>query len=101
MLFCSQEFPEKTRPVSFKHPAFRCPDMSPSPSVPSSGLSGTTAPYLKPVSDPAVETSHSCHHFHLLSLLPPFAPVEFVKAADIKVIAALGDSLTVRVKHCS
>ncbi|XP_058470135.1 phospholipase B1, membrane-associated [Solea solea] len=52
----SKEFPEKTRPVNFKHPVFQCPDMSPSPSVPSS--------------------------------------VEFVKAADIKVIAALGDSLT-------
>uniref|UniRef100_A0A3Q3WWQ8 Uncharacterized protein n=1 Tax=Mola mola TaxID=94237 RepID=A0A3Q3WWQ8_MOLML len=50
-----QEFPEKTRPVNFKHPVFQCPDMSPSPSVPSS---------------------------------------ELVKAADIKVIAALGDSLT-------
>ncbi|CAN9507737.1 unnamed protein product [Ophioblennius macclurei] len=52
----NQEFPEKTRPATFKHPLFQCPDMSPSPSVPSS--------------------------------------VEFVKAADIKVIAALGDSLT-------
>uniref|UniRef100_A0A3B3BC42 Si:dkey-177p2.18 n=1 Tax=Oryzias melastigma TaxID=30732 RepID=A0A3B3BC42_ORYME len=50
-----QEFPEKTRPVSFKHPVFQCPDMKPSPSVPSS---------------------------------------EFVKAADLRVIAALGDSLT-------
>uniref|UniRef100_A0A3P8RK67 Phospholipase B1, membrane-associated n=1 Tax=Amphiprion percula TaxID=161767 RepID=A0A3P8RK67_AMPPE len=53
-----KEFPEKTRPVSFKHPEFQCPDMSPSPSVPSS---------------------------------------EFVKAADIKVIAALGDSLTTAI----
>ncbi|KAL4656377.1 phospholipase B1, membrane-associated-like [Arapaima gigas] len=53
----SKEYPEKTRPDTFKHPPFRCPDMSPSPSVPTS--------------------------------------VEFVKAADIKVIAALGDSLTV------
>uniref|UniRef100_A0A3B4ASI3 Uncharacterized protein n=1 Tax=Periophthalmus magnuspinnatus TaxID=409849 RepID=A0A3B4ASI3_9GOBI len=52
----TQEFPEKTRPVSFKHPVFECPDMSPSPSVPNS---------------------------------------ELVKAADIKVIAALGDSLTI------
>lgn len=32
-----QEFPDKTRPVDFKHPAFRCPDMRPSTSVPSSG----------------------------------------------------------------
>nr|XP_049613569.1 phospholipase B1, membrane-associated isoform X1 [Syngnathus scovelli] len=31
-----QEFPEKTRPIGFKHPAFLCPDMSPSPSAPSS-----------------------------------------------------------------
>ncbi|KAM7368080.1 hypothetical protein PAMP_014331 [Pampus punctatissimus] len=52
-------FPEKTRPASFRHPLFRCPDMSPSASVPSS--------------------------------------VEFVKAADIKVIAALGDSLTTAI----
>ncbi|KAE8286981.1 Phospholipase B1, membrane-associated [Larimichthys crocea] len=52
----NKEFPEKTRPVSFKHPVFQCPDMTPSHSVPSS--------------------------------------VEYVKAADIKVIAALGDSLT-------
>ncbi|KAM6992320.1 phospholipase B1, membrane-associated isoform 2-T2 [Tautogolabrus adspersus] len=55
----NKEFPEKTRPVSFKHPEFQCPDMSPSPSVPSS--------------------------------------VEYVKAADIKVIAALGDSLTTAI----
>ncbi|KAG7240311.1 hypothetical protein INR49_027122 [Caranx melampygus] len=55
----NKEFPEKTRPASFKHPAFQCPDMSPSASVPSS--------------------------------------VEFVKAADIKVIAALGDSLTTAI----
>ncbi|CAB1457898.1 unnamed protein product [Pleuronectes platessa] len=55
----NKEFPEKTRPASFKHPVFQCPDMSPSPSVPSS--------------------------------------VEFVKAADIKVIAALGDSLTTSI----
>ncbi|XP_012734473.2 phospholipase B1, membrane-associated isoform X1 [Fundulus heteroclitus] len=55
----SKEFPDKTRPVSFKHPVFQCPDMTPSPSVPSS--------------------------------------VEFVKAADIKVIAALGDSLTTAI----
>ncbi|XP_036066569.1 phospholipase B1, membrane-associated [Oryzias melastigma] len=55
----SKEFPEKTRPVSFKHPVFQCPDMKPSPSVPSS--------------------------------------VEFVKAADLRVIAALGDSLTTAI----
>uniref|UniRef100_A0A3Q2W6N8 Phospholipase B1, membrane-associated n=1 Tax=Haplochromis burtoni TaxID=8153 RepID=A0A3Q2W6N8_HAPBU len=55
----NKEFPEKTRPVSFKHPVFQCSDMSPSPSVPST--------------------------------------VEFVKAADIKVIAALGDSLTTAI----
>ncbi|XP_046878142.1 phospholipase B1, membrane-associated-like [Hypomesus transpacificus] len=54
-----QEFPEKTRPVNFKHDLFQCPDMSPSPSVPNS--------------------------------------VELVKAADIKVIAALGDSLTTAI----
>uniref|UniRef100_A0A3Q2EGZ9 Phospholipase B1, membrane-associated n=1 Tax=Cyprinodon variegatus TaxID=28743 RepID=A0A3Q2EGZ9_CYPVA len=54
----NKEFPEKTRPISFKHPVFQCPDMTPSPSVPSS---------------------------------------EFVKAADIKVIAALGDSLTTAI----
>ncbi|XP_034530832.1 phospholipase B1, membrane-associated isoform X2 [Notolabrus celidotus] len=41
------------------HPQFSCPDMSPSPSVPTS--------------------------------------VEFVKAADVKVIAALGDSLTTAI----
>ncbi|KAM9421443.1 phospholipase B1, membrane-associated-like [Salvelinus alpinus] len=51
-----KEFPEKTRPVNFTHSPFQCPDMSRSPTVPSS--------------------------------------VELVKAADIKVIAALGDSLT-------
>ncbi|XP_059898046.1 phospholipase B1, membrane-associated isoform X3 [Gadus macrocephalus] len=55
----NEEFPEKTRPVNFKHPLFQCPDMSPSPSVPSS--------------------------------------VELVKAADIKVIAALGDSMTTAI----
>nr|XP_055043027.1 phospholipase B1, membrane-associated isoform X3 [Misgurnus anguillicaudatus] len=54
-----KEFPEKTRPISFKHPPFTCPDMSPSSSVPTS--------------------------------------VELVKAADIKVIAALGDSLTTAI----
>ncbi|XP_051511357.1 phospholipase B1, membrane-associated isoform X4 [Myxocyprinus asiaticus] len=54
-----KEFPEKTRPISFKNPPFICPDMSPSSSVPSS--------------------------------------VELVKAADIKVIAALGDSLTTAI----
>uniref|UniRef100_A0A3Q3DLK1 Phospholipase B1, membrane-associated-like n=1 Tax=Hippocampus comes TaxID=109280 RepID=A0A3Q3DLK1_HIPCM len=32
----NKEFPNKTRPVGFKHPAFQCPDMSPSPSAPSS-----------------------------------------------------------------
>ncbi|XP_061610831.1 phospholipase B1, membrane-associated isoform X2 [Phyllopteryx taeniolatus] len=53
----NKEIPEKTRPVGFKHPAFKCPDMKPSPSAPSS--------------------------------------VELVKAGDIKVVAALGDSLTV------
>ncbi|XP_054900122.1 phospholipase B1, membrane-associated [Poeciliopsis prolifica] len=52
-------FLEKTRPLHFKHPPFQCPDMTPSPTVPSS--------------------------------------VEFVKAADIKVIAALGDSMTTAV----
>uniref|UniRef100_A0A3B3TVL7 Phospholipase B1, membrane-associated n=1 Tax=Poecilia latipinna TaxID=48699 RepID=A0A3B3TVL7_9TELE len=51
----NKTFPEKTRPMRFKHPPFQCPDMTPSPTVPSS---------------------------------------EFVKAADIKVIAALGDSVT-------
>ncbi|CAG5928193.1 unnamed protein product, partial [Menidia menidia] len=55
----NKEFPEKTRPVNFKHPEFQCPDMRPSHSVPYS--------------------------------------VEFVKAADIKVIAALGDSLTTAI----
>uniref|UniRef100_A0A4W5NU96 Si:dkey-177p2.18 n=1 Tax=Hucho hucho TaxID=62062 RepID=A0A4W5NU96_9TELE len=54
-----KEFPEKTRPVNFTHSAFQCPDMSRSPTVPSS--------------------------------------VELVKAADIKVIAALGDSLTTAI----
>lgn len=39
-------------------------------------------------------------HSFLLSFLPPSGPVEFVKAADIKVIAALGDSLTVSVICC-
>ncbi|KAK1796043.1 hypothetical protein P4O66_009148 [Electrophorus voltai] len=52
-------YPEKTRPVSFKHPTFWCSDMSPSSSIPTS--------------------------------------VELVKAADIKVIAALGDSLTTAI----
>ncbi|XP_010877645.2 phospholipase B1, membrane-associated isoform X2 [Esox lucius] len=46
-------------PDTAMHPAFRCPDMSPSPTIPTS--------------------------------------VEFVKAADIKVIAALGDSLTTAI----
>ncbi|XP_077566469.1 phospholipase B1, membrane-associated isoform X1 [Stigmatopora nigra] len=55
----NKEFPEKTRPVGFKHPAFQCPDMSPSHSTPSS--------------------------------------VELVKAGDIKVVAALGDSLTTAI----
>ncbi|XP_061757244.1 phospholipase B1, membrane-associated isoform X2 [Nerophis ophidion] len=55
----NKEFPEKTRPVGFKHPTFQCPDMSPSATAPSS--------------------------------------VELVKAADIKVIAALGDSLTTAI----
>lgn len=41
----------------------------------------------------SVETLHPFLLFHLC--LSPFGPVEFVKAADIKVIAALGDSLTV------
>ncbi|XP_056623627.1 phospholipase B1, membrane-associated-like [Triplophysa dalaica] len=48
---------EKTRPQGFQHAPFHCPDMTPSPTVPTS--------------------------------------VEKVKAADIKVIAAFGDSLTV------
>ncbi|KAK2843730.1 hypothetical protein Q7C36_011945 [Tachysurus vachellii] len=51
-----QEFPDKVRQQNFQHPPFQCPDMSPSPTVPTS--------------------------------------VEKIKAADIKVIAALGDSLT-------
>ncbi|XP_051908702.1 phospholipase B1, membrane-associated isoform X2 [Hippocampus zosterae] len=55
----NKEFPNKTRPVGFKHPAFQCPEMSPSPSAPSS--------------------------------------VELVKAGDIKVVAALGDSLTTAI----
>lgn len=76
----SQEFPEKTRPVSFKHPVFQCPDMSPSASVPSSGLSASTFTSLR-----HLDWTDCCR-------LPP---VELVKAADIKVIAALGDSLTV------
>ncbi|KAL7861619.1 hypothetical protein SRHO_G00130600 [Serrasalmus rhombeus] len=55
----SQEQPGKIRPQSFQHPPFQCPDMSPSPTIPTS--------------------------------------VERVKAADIKVIAALGDSLTTAI----
>nr|XP_015206486.1 PREDICTED: phospholipase B1, membrane-associated-like [Lepisosteus oculatus] len=55
----AQEFPEKIRPQNYKHPLFRCPDMSPSSSVPTS--------------------------------------VQRVKPADIKVIAALGDSLTTAI----
>uniref|UniRef100_A0A3B3RTL9 Si:dkey-177p2.18 n=1 Tax=Paramormyrops kingsleyae TaxID=1676925 RepID=A0A3B3RTL9_9TELE len=51
-----QEHVEEMRPAGFRHPPFQCPDMSPSPSVPTS---------------------------------------EFVKAADIKAVAALGDSLTI------
>ncbi|XP_072530859.1 phospholipase B1, membrane-associated [Salminus brasiliensis] len=54
-----KEYPEKTRPANFKHPLFRCPDMSASISIPNS--------------------------------------IEMVKAADIKVIAALGDSLTTAI----
>lgn len=54
-----KEYPEKARPTSFKHPLFRCPDMTASTSVPNS--------------------------------------IEMVKAADIKVIAALGDSLTTAI----
>uniref|UniRef100_W5KGQ5 Phospholipase B1, membrane-associated n=1 Tax=Astyanax mexicanus TaxID=7994 RepID=W5KGQ5_ASTMX len=53
-----KEYPEKARPTSFKHPLFRCPDMTASTSIPNS---------------------------------------EMVKAADIKVIAALGDSLTTAI----
>ncbi|KAL2098467.1 hypothetical protein ACEWY4_004947 [Coilia grayii] len=52
----NKEHPESTRVGEFRNAPFQCPDMSPSPSVPTS--------------------------------------VERVKAADIKVIAALGDSLT-------
>ncbi|XP_035271123.1 phospholipase B1, membrane-associated isoform X1 [Anguilla anguilla] len=55
----NKEFPEKTRPQGFSHPPFQCPDMSPSPTNPSS--------------------------------------VELVKAADIRVIAAMGDSLTTAI----
>ncbi|KAJ8290363.1 hypothetical protein GJAV_G00011900 [Gymnothorax javanicus] len=55
----SKKFPEKTRPQGFSHPLFQCPDMSPSPTNPSS--------------------------------------VEQVKAADIRAIAALGDSLTTAI----
>ncbi|XP_049320173.1 phospholipase B1, membrane-associated-like [Astyanax mexicanus] len=55
----NQEHPGKIRPEGYKHPTFKCPDMSPSPSIPTS--------------------------------------VERVKAADIKVIAALGDSLTTAI----
>ncbi|KAM9467108.1 phospholipase B1, membrane-associated-like [Clarias gariepinus] len=54
-----QEYPNKVRQSGFQHPPFQCPDMSPSPTVPTS--------------------------------------VEKVKAADIKVIAALGDSLTTAI----
>ncbi|XP_017331511.1 phospholipase B1, membrane-associated [Ictalurus punctatus] len=54
-----QEYPDKVRQQDFQHPPFQCPDMSPSPTVPTS--------------------------------------VEKVKAADIKVIAALGDSLTTAI----
>ncbi|KAA0711185.1 Phospholipase B1, membrane-associated [Triplophysa tibetana] len=50
---------EKTRPQGFQHEPFHCPDMTPSPTVPTS--------------------------------------VEKVKAADIKVIAAFGDSLTTAI----
>lgn len=49
----------KEFPATTIHPVFHCPDMSPSPTVPTS--------------------------------------VELVKAADIKVIAALGDSLTTAI----
>ncbi|KAL6478405.1 hypothetical protein MHYP_G00142400 [Metynnis hypsauchen] len=55
----SQEQPGKIRPQSFLHPPFQCPEMSPSPTIPTS--------------------------------------VERVKAVDIKVIAALGDSLTTAI----
>ncbi|XP_013883172.1 phospholipase B1, membrane-associated-like [Austrofundulus limnaeus] len=48
--------PKKAQTEEKRHPLFQCPDMSPSPSVPTS--------------------------------------VEFVKPADVKVIAALGDSWT-------
>lgn len=70
--------------MSFKHPVFQCPDMSPSPSVPTSGLS---APRRR--LQIAATTPFNTHR------LFPLTPVELVKAADIKVIAALGDSLTV------
>lgn len=92
--FRFQEFPEKTRPVGFKHPAFHCPDMSPSPSVPSSGLPRTSKPIL---------FKSSYCELTSIFLFSPSAPVEHVKPGDIKVIAALGDSLTVCVLllfHC-
>ncbi|XP_058846609.1 phospholipase B1, membrane-associated [Acipenser ruthenus] len=58
-LYGAQDFPEKEYPQQFKHPPFVCPDMKPSPTVPTS--------------------------------------VHYVKAADIKVVAALGDSLTTAI----
>lgn len=56
----------------------------------------------KPICYLCVQTLDSIDHVSLSfssspSFLSFFGPVEFVKAADIKVIAALGDSLTVGV----
>ncbi|XP_041121982.1 phospholipase B1, membrane-associated [Polyodon spathula] len=58
-LYAPQDFPEKEDPQQFRHPPFVCPDMKPSPTVPTS--------------------------------------VHYVKPADIKVVAALGDSLTTAI----
>ncbi|XP_062378039.1 phospholipase B1, membrane-associated-like [Sardina pilchardus] len=55
----TKEDPDSIRASNIQHPLFQCPDMSPSPSVPTS--------------------------------------VELVKPADIKVIGALGDSLTTAI----
>ncbi|XP_069064215.1 phospholipase B1, membrane-associated-like [Pleurodeles waltl] len=58
-LYGYQEFPEKAGSHAKLHPPFVCPDMSPSPTVPTS--------------------------------------VDKVKAADVKIVAALGDSLTTAI----
>ncbi|XP_014340561.2 phospholipase B1, membrane-associated-like [Latimeria chalumnae] len=58
-LYGSRDFSEKVRRETTLHPPLQCPDMGPSPTIPTS--------------------------------------VEKVKAADVKIVAALGDSITTAI----